>query len=114
MKKTLITGLLFIICGSAIAENIKLDLNKANCQKVDGIGKNDKMAIATKYQVPISSVTFIGAQWGYAQYGEDCVFIFDTAKGPKKCTTFQLLSDDGGKTAFGSVSFMENANCFSK
>jgi len=114
MKNYFLTGLLLIICGSSVAANIKLDTNEANCKKVNGYGANDKIAIATKYKVPMSSVSFIGANWEYGEYSQTCVFTFDTGKGPKKCTTMQLLSDDGGKTAFGSVSFMDNALCFSK
>ena len=114
MKTKLIAVSLMCVFFSANAENIKLAETEANCKKVNGFGGNDKLAIATKYKVPLASVTFMGAKWGYGQYGQQCVFIFDTANGPKKCSAFNLLSDDGGKTAFGVVSMFDNPNCWER
>jgi hypothetical protein len=69
--------------------------------------------VVTQFKVPLSSVNFIGAKWDFSQYGSrTCVFLFDTAKGPKKCQTLQLLSDDNGKTAFGSVAPFGNSVCW--
>jgi hypothetical protein len=107
----LVTGLL--ISDFTFAENIKLETNEANCKKVNGYGQNDKMSIAMKYKVPLSSVQFMGARWQDGQYGGlTCVFIFDTAAGPKRCQTLQLLSDDQGKSAFGAISLFENPMCW--
>jgi hypothetical protein len=112
MKKISLTGLLLIICASSIAANIKLTGNAANCKKINGHGADDKMSIASKYKVSLSSVKFIGTKWGLAQYAyDDCILIFDTAKGPKECTTFEILSDDNGKTAFGIASVNGNTMC---
>jgi len=67
MKNYFLTVLLLTFCGSSIAQIIKLDTNEANCKKVNGYGAKDKMAIATKYQVPMSSVSFIGAKWEFGE-----------------------------------------------
>lgn len=105
MKK-IIASILF---GSAVlgahAANIKLEDTEANCKKVDGIGANDKMEIASKFGISVKTVDFLGAKWDVGPYGsKTCIFMFDTGVGPKKCRTLQLLSDDGGKTAFAIVS----------
>jgi hypothetical protein len=98
---------------SNIARNIKLEKTKQNCLKVNGYGADDIMAIATKYKVPLSSVNFTGAVWGKGEYGgEDCIFIFDTAKGPKQCQTLFLVSNDNGKSAFGVIAPYGNPVCF--
>jgi hypothetical protein len=103
----------FITIATAQAANIKVETTEANCKKVDGFGTNDKMDIATTYKVPLSSVKFLGAKWQPGQYGvPGCIFIFDTANGPKRCTPLQLLSDDGGKTTFGAVSPFGNPVCY--
>ena len=109
MKKILVASLLITICFSAIAGNIELEVTQANCRKVNNIAADDRTYIATKYEVPLSSVNFLGAKWGPSQYDFDsCVLIFDTAKGPKQCRAFKLWSANNGKTAFAE-SF-----CFSK
>jgi hypothetical protein len=109
MKKILVASLLITICFSAIAGNIKLELTQANCLKVNNIAADDPMYIATNYEVPLSSVNFLGAKWGRSQYDLDtCVLIFDTAKGPKQCRALQLWSANNGKTAFAE------SYCFSK
>jgi hypothetical protein len=109
MKKILVASLLITICFSAIAGNIKLEVTKTNCLKVNNFAADDPMAIATKYQVPLSSVNFLGAKWGRDEYALDtCILTFDTAKGPKQCKAFQLWSDNNGKTAFAET------YCFSK
>lgn len=87
------------------AGNIRLEKNVTNCKKIDGYGTNDIMAIANSFKVSMSSIRFMGAQWGLDQYGvnQDCLMIFDTSAGPKKCPVIKIMSDDGGKTAFASV-----------
>jgi len=113
MKYIAIIPIILFSGSSAFAKNIRLDNNENNCKKVDGFGKNDAMAIASKYKVPLSSVKFVEARWQRGEFGSfTCVFIFDTAKGPKKCTPNELLSDDNGKTAFGSVAAYGHAVCF--
>jgi hypothetical protein len=99
---------------SADATNLKLETNEMNCRKVVGYGADDKMAIAKEYKVALSSIRFLGAKWSEARYGsKSCIFFFDTPVGPKRCSSFHdLLSDDGGKTAFGVVSFFGNVNCW--
>jgi len=90
-----------------------VEKNEANCRKVNAIGSNDKMAIATEEKVPLSSVNFIGARWQSGRYGGmSCIFIFDTAKGPKRCEVIALLSDDNGKTTFGVVAPSGIAGCY--
>ncbi len=112
MKKIFLTSILFFVCFSANSDNIKLDPNQANCTKVIGYGADDKMSIAAKYEVSLSSVKFIGTKWRKNHNGnEDCFFIFDTPKGPKECANFELLSDDNGKTAFGLLSINGNTLC---
>lgn len=111
MSKKLISIVGALLVTAVSAQNMKLDETETNCRKVDGYGPNDKMAIASKYKVPLSSVQFIGAQWQLGQYGSmRCIFIFDTANGPKKCRILQLLTDDNGKTAFATVAPFGNAN----
>lgn len=84
--------------------NIQLEMNEASCKKIDGYGANDNIALGTTFNVPMSSIKFIGARWDYGKWGvKECLMIFDTAKGPKKCGIISILSDDGGKTAFASV-----------
>jgi len=83
------------------AKNVELEWNAANCKKIDGYVDKDLMTLATKYEVPYSSVKFLGTKWSTA-----CFMIFDTAKGPKKCLVNEYLSDDGGKTAFGRIDKM--------
>jgi hypothetical protein len=93
---------IFIFQVSAFAGNKFLDVNPANCKKINGTGDLEAQAIASFYKVSMSSVRFIKATWGPGQYGlEQCNMIFDTEKGPKQCHTFYILTDDDGKTAFG-------------
>ena len=112
MKKIFLISLLSFVCFSSISGNIKLQSTPENCKKVNGYGGDDKMAIASKYQVSVSSVKLIRTKWGAAKYGDDCILVFDTDKGPKQCQIFDLLSDDNGKTAFGVVSANGNTMCF--
>ena len=109
MKKFFIS--LIFLSTSAFAQNIKLDSNQVNCGKVNGFGANDRVAIAEKFKVSVASVQFIGAQWKWSSGLMQCIFVFDTAKGPVNCPTQQLLSDDQGKTAFGSVSSFGKTLC---
>lgn len=97
--------LLLCVCVSASAKNTKLEDTEANCKKVDAIANGNIEAVARKFEVSISSVRFLGTRWGAGRYGlTECIFRFDTAKGPKNCSAvFGLLSDDGGKTAFATV-----------
>jgi hypothetical protein len=94
---------------TAQQKNITLDSNEANCKKINGYGTNDKMALATTFNVSISTISFIGARWMQGQYGisNECLLVFDTAVGPKKCPVINILSDDGGKSAFAAVDFMK-------
>lgn len=102
MKKILGILVLLVLSKGALAQNEFLEVNKLNCNKIDGYGKYEKEAIAREYKVPMSSVVFIGAKWGPGQFGTDrCHMIFDTAKGPKSCNVFYILTSDKGKTAFG-------------
>ena len=113
MKKTSLALLLIAVSFSAIAEKIEVDGTQENCRKIVGYGANDKLFIATKYEVSMSSVSFIGAKWWPGEYGgETCILIFDTSKGPKQCYA-KLFSDDNGKTVFGVVALLPSA-CFSK
>jgi hypothetical protein len=96
------------------AQNIQLKNTAENCRKVNGFGANDLVGIATRFKVSASSVRFIGARWDLDPLtGQDtCVFIFDTAKGPVRCTPpLGLVSDDGGKTAFEAVGTPYGASC---
>lgn len=98
-------------------KNTILERNEENCRKIDGYGTNDKMALATTFNVSISTISFIGARWMQGQYGisNECLLIFDTAVGPKKCPVLNILSDDGGKTAFAAVDFINTGtanHCF--
>ena len=103
-KIALIVALCFCVPMAMASKNIKLEKNAANCKKIDGFGTNDRMAIATSFKVSISSVRFLRAQWGPGRYGNaDCEMIFDTAAGPKRCQIIDIMSDDGGKTAFALV-----------
>lgn len=105
MRKYIIAITLFSLCVLAFGQTIKLDKTEANCQKVDGFGDKDIMAIGREFQVPLSSIRFIGAKWQPGRYYSiTCVFIFDTAKGPLQCNPLELYSDDNGKTAWGTVS----------
>lgn len=97
-------ALCFYLPIAMAAGNIKLENNATNCKKIDGYGVNDKMAIATSFKVSMSSIRFMGAQWGPGRYGvAECLMVFDTGAGPKKCPVIEIMSDDGGKTAFASV-----------
>lgn len=104
--KLLISFLLFLsLVANAQVTQLKNEEN--NCRKVNGYGVNDRMAIAMKYKVPLSSVKFIGARWDWSdnlRFTKTCVFVFDTAAGPKRCfSALSLYSDDNGKTAFGII-----------
>ncbi len=95
---------LLLICSSLSAKNIELAINESSCKKIDGYGPNDKMSIASTFRVSMSSINFLGARWMPGRYGiQECLMIFDTAAGPKKCSISSILSDDGGKTAFAVV-----------
>lgn len=99
-----LTILIFLFSSSLSAKNIELKVNPINCKKIDGYGPNDKMSIASSFGVSMSSVRFLGSKWMPGRYGiEECLMIFDTAAGPKKCSITFIVSDDGGKTAFAVV-----------
>jgi hypothetical protein len=100
MKNIFLVFIFFQI--QAFAGNTSLEVNQVNCKKIDGYGKYEIEAIASKYQVSMASVKFVGANWGPGQYGgNQCNMVFDTPKGPKRCNTFMIFTDDNGKTAFG-------------
>jgi len=106
MKSVLLTISLLYLGALAHAGNIKIETTESNCRKVDGFASDDRIAIATNFKVPVSSVRFLEAKWQRGQFGTlGCVFIIDTAKGPKQCSSaLGLVSSDGGKTAFGILS----------
>lgn len=102
MKKLIALVIFISTALNSYGANIKLEVTEANCKKVDGIGVDSTMTIATKYKTSIKTVSFLGAKWGKDPlWGETCQLLFDTGVGPKRCVTLNLLSDDGGKTAFG-------------
>jgi hypothetical protein len=104
VKNLVLFAISLIFSLSLHAKNIELQDNQKNCEKIDGYGQGDIMAIARKFKVSMRSVRFIGAEWSYGPYGsKECLLIFDTDFGPKKCTVLYILSSDGGKTAFASV-----------
>ena len=111
MKKLILLLSLLFIGSEVLAKNISLEVNQENCKKVNGIADGDEIAIAKKYKVSAASVQFIRTEWASTPYGSlSCIFIIDTAKGPKRCKTLsKLVSDDGGRTAFGSVSSYGNS-----
>ncbi len=101
---SLISFIFAMSVSSAHANNIKLEMTAENCEKIDGIGANDRFNIASKFKTPLKTIEFLGAKWGLGPYlSNTCIFLFDTGVGPKKCRSFQLLSDDGGKTAFAVI-----------
>jgi hypothetical protein len=102
MKKIFGFLVLLLLSKTALAKNEILEVNRLNCNKIDGHGIHEKEAIARAYKVPMSSVVLVDAKWGASQFGgEQCNLIFDTAKGPKRCNVFMILTSDKGKTAFG-------------
>jgi hypothetical protein len=107
---------LFLFSGSLSAKNIELTVNDVNCRKIDGYGTNDKMSLASTFKVPVSSISFLDAKWMPGKYGSNqCLMIFDTAAGPKKCSISIILSGDGGKTAFGVLDLLNRGfvnTCF--
>ena len=103
---------------SAAPENIELEINEKNCKKVNAYGSKDKMEIATEFQVPLSSVQFLGTKWGHPRPSDQlgggittCSLVFDTAAGPKTCMLYKLYADDGGKSAWGSAIFFGKTTC---
>ena len=85
------------------SKNIELDKTAESCKKVTGYGSKDKIEIAKKFKVPVSSVRYLNAEWKYGNYTQECVVTFDTQYGPKECSPYWLLSSDNGKTAFAVV-----------
>jgi len=49
----------------ATSVNVEMEINEKNCKKVNAYGSKDKMEIATEFQVPLSSVQFLGTKWGH-------------------------------------------------
>jgi hypothetical protein len=99
----------------ATQTNEFLDVNQTNCKKIDGHGRYEREAIARAYGVSMSSVVFVGAEWGLGQFGSQrCHLIFDTAKGPKRCNVFYILTSDKGRTGFGLAVARKDDNpvCF--
>ena len=102
--KSLLISLLLFFYTSANAKNIVLENTEDTCSKVTGFAIGDDLAIARSFQVPLSSIYFIGARWEYGRWGgKSCNFIFDTNKGPQKCMAIEILSGDNGRTAFGWI-----------
>jgi hypothetical protein len=102
MKKMLGILALLVLSKGVLAQNEFLEVNKLNCDKINAHGRYEKEGIAREYKVSMSSVVLIGAKWGPGQFGgAKCNMIFDTAKGPKSCNVFYILTNDKGKTAFG-------------
>ena len=113
MRMLVVSILVIFLSIGAQAKNIELENTEENCQKVSGFDTDALLTIATKQAVPFASVYFMKASWTYGKWGgKSCVFLFDTAKGPKKCMPYKLLSSDGGRTAFGWLSFFENVTCW--
>ena len=103
---------------SAPSVNVELEINEKNCKKVNAYGSKDKMEIATEFQVPLSSVQFLGTKWGHPRPSNQlgggittCSLVFDTAAGPKTCILYKLYTDDGGKSAWGSAVFFGKTTC---
>ncbi len=115
MKKILGVLVMLLLSKGVLAKNEFLEVNRLNCNKINGHGIHEKEAIARAYKVPMSSVVLVDAKWGPSQFGgEQCNMIFDTAKGPKRCNVFLILTDDKGKTAFGLAVPQQGSNpvCF--
>ena len=110
----LLVLILWLCLTNVSAKNVELENNEVNCKKVNGFGADDRFAIAKEYKVALSSVIFLGARWSEARFGSrSCIFLFDTPVGPKRCAPITgLLSNDGGKTAFGAVSQFGNLSCW--
>ena len=69
---------------------------------MDGVSTNAKLEIAEAFNVSVKTVSFLQATWDFNAYlSKSCIFLFDTAVGPKKCEPIHLVSSDGGKTSFG-------------
>ena len=107
IKKCFAIPLLYLVISNfstAKANVTKVDVNEVNCQKVVNIGAKDQLAIASYFKVPVSSVRWLGVQWGLDQYYlKSCISIFDTLKGPVKCSSTHIYTDDGGRTAFNII-----------
>lgn len=90
---------------ATMGKNIVLENNQQNCGKVDGYSANTTEQIAARLGVSMSSVRFLGARWMFGSHrmSNDCIFVFDTEKGPLHCFANELLSNDNGRTAFGVV-----------
>lgn len=102
MRKIFGVFVMLFFSTGVLAQNQFLDINPINCNKIDAHGLYEKEAIARAYKVPISSVQLVAVNWGPNKYGaQGCNLVFDTAKGPKSCNVFNILTSDKGKTAFG-------------
>ena len=111
MKYFLIV-LLIALSNFVYSKNIELDRTAESCKKVHGYGSKDKIAIAKKFKVPLSSVRYLNSEWKWGGgVGNDCVVTFDTQYGPKECSPYKLLSSDNGITAFVVVDSIFGVNC---
>jgi hypothetical protein len=96
---------------TSTAETKELEKTEINCKKVNGVSTNAKLEIAEAFNVSLKTVSFLQARWDFDAYGsKSCIFLFDTAVGPKKCRPLHLVTSDDGKTAFGFL--FNNLTCF--
>jgi hypothetical protein len=101
MKKIIFLSLIFFQI-QAYAGLELLEINQVNCKKINDFGPYDKEGIAREFKAPMSSIAFVGTDWGTGKYGGmQCNLVYDTPKGPKRCKSFMILTEDKGKSAFG-------------
>lgn len=89
-------GWMTMVCDGASARTAPtmLFVTKENCAKIKGYGKHDIAGVSKEFNVPVSKIRYLRAEWGRGQEGfEQCNLVFATPKGNKSCKVFHIMSD---------------------
>lgn len=72
-----------------------LFVTKENCALIRGYSKHDIAGVSREFNVPVSKIRYVRAEWGRGQEGfEQCNLVFSTPQGNKSCKVFNIMKDE--------------------